>query len=814
MCKLFLSVLLLLAPFTGVVCQVQTTAAEGEQRMFVIDNSSSMDGPAFGPSVSGSRWNLVQKHFPEWLGRIPDSTFVGAVSAGGPCGSTPSIRLPIGSQRADLLTAVNGASPNGETNLNAVLQSTPSLFDLKMQGPKHVVLLSDGQNTCQPNTSTCDLTRNLHRDYGITIDVVALITDPQMANEFKCIAETSGGQFITPTSPDDWSNITLSTIDPWRYVVLVLGLLTLLFASTILYRHVHHVMRWTTGLATMMSGVFLIAGSLLVYITLFARAGLISAALGLGISLTVSVVAVIGSKPRRLVGRSVGVLLLIGSACLVQAQGQTRPTMQCSKVVSGTPRYHHLLAIDLSGSVAAEIEQMKALLACYGEMYTLPGEEVSLIAFGLDKAGSVKELRTFTIPSNGSTEILDQLLEDQKIQDARETKTYFKPLADFLNGFLAHVRMEPIVITVSDGLSDGYKDLQNGLISFPEVPFESFGTRGIYSAPQMKDWRVGVQGGSGIDLSPLFQKPLVGTLRSRREGNAAARAVQPCLIDPQLVAQADPVLTLAPGWNPFGQTVHGKLALNVRNECATRFRSFKVELLLGETKYPIGSARNVLVDDKGQTLEFDVSLPNDGNSRQDGIIQLVLEQAAGNRTIYPQNPASIAVTRVGYVNQHAPVLGLLALGVVAVLAAALLFIRSRRVKERTSPEYVKITGGPAVALDRNRAISIGGDNCNLVIAGVPAGVTLAHAEWHGVRGQLHINAEPGVKMKIAGVEVEGNGVYRVEQTLQFTEPTNAIHEVILHTGGPSDVAFVPTAFANDGLALDFSDPATPNDSYI
>ncbi|HEX5885994.1 MAG TPA: hypothetical protein VFY67_15730, partial [Pyrinomonadaceae bacterium] len=212
--------------------------------------------------------------------------------------------------------------------------------------------------------------------------------------------------------------------------------------------------------------------------------------------------------------------------------------------------------------------------------------------------------------------------------------------------------------------------------------------------------------------------------------------------------------------------------------------------------------------------QFDVSLPSEGDTRQDGIIQLVLEQAAGSRTIYAQNPATLSVTRVSYVNQYAAVLALLAFGFIGVVALALLFIRSRQVKERTKPEYVKVTGGPAVSVTRSRAISIGGENCNLVIAGVPSTVTLAHAEWLGVRGQLQIKPEPGVRMKIAGHEVEEAGIYQVEQTLQFIEPSNAIHEVILHNADPREAAFVPTAFANDGLALNFTDPTAPTDTYI
>src|SRR5687767_15123776 len=82
----------------SVCAQSQPTAqVEGDQVVFLIDDSSSMAGPAFAaPNSGGSRWDVVQSNFPDWLGRLGNKSQVGAVSVGGNCGGKPSINLPVG----------------------------------------------------------------------------------------------------------------------------------------------------------------------------------------------------------------------------------------------------------------------------------------------------------------------------------------------------------------------------------------------------------------------------------------------------------------------------------------------------------------------------------------------------------------------------------------------------------------------------------------------------------------------------------------------------------------------------------------------
>jgi hypothetical protein len=795
----FTLICLLLAAAASPAQGRQGTPREAEQVIFLIDDSSSMTEAAYAPGAAGaSRWQLVQQTFPGWLSRLNAQTMVGAVSVGGQCGAPPAISLSAGTERARLLDAVDAASPSGMTNLNAVLQETPGRFDMSVRGGKRIILLSDGENSCAPNGSTCDIARSLHRDYGIVIDVVAWVTNPKMADEFKCVAEVAGGALTTPQSRQELANIPLPVFDPWRYVVLALNVMTFITASTLFYRHAHHALGWGVARASLVAGALLALSIAAAYVTIFALSGVFAALLG---ACVVAAVLFFAARPRAAAApaghghspwASLGIALLFVLCAPVKGvSAEAAAAGECKKVVQGEPRYHHILALDVSGSVTSHIEQMKSLLYCYGEMYTLPGEEVTLIAFGRDEQGGVSQLRTFTVPADGSTEILDSLLDDLKVQDPGKTKTYFRPLADFLNGLLPKVHLEPVIMVLSDGLSDGYTDAAKKELPFSEVSFESFGTRGIYTAPGMRDWRVAVQGGEGLDLTALFQRP-VAVPKERQNGRRSAAVIQPCLVNPHFAVETDDKLLLSPALNPFDATGRGTLSIRVKNDCASRFRTFKVELRRGAETLPVGEVERALVDEQFRPFTFDVSLPPPADGKLEAaILQLVINQGGVSQTVYAKQPPSISIERTSYLSAYGLQGGLAATGLLALSGLCLVAFRSRRRRETNRPEVVKTLGGPGVPLVRNQPASVGGQGCALAAAGIPDGLVLATAEWKGVRGEIFIQPSAGFRMRVDGRETEG-GVYRLGRPLQF----NAVqggesYEVTLYGSTSREIAFSP-----------------------
>jgi len=112
------------------------------------------------------------------------------------------------------------------------------------------------------------------------------------------------------------------------------------------------------------------------------------------------------------------------------------------------------------------------------------------------------------IRQSGSTPILMHLLKDLHIQNPKRTKTYFRLIADFLNTYLKDVRLQPVVVVIFDGISDGLnndgKSVKN--LKFQEITFERFGKRGIYSALGISGWKIAIDGGKDLDLGILLSQ--------------------------------------------------------------------------------------------------------------------------------------------------------------------------------------------------------------------------------------------------------------------------------------------------------------------
>ena len=785
---------------------------EAQQALFIIDNSQSMTERGFDPGDPlASRWEILKRVYPQWLDRLEKDILVGVVAIGGSCGSKPGLKLPVGTERTVVATALDTIKPDGNTNLNATLKAAPELFPKGVQGSKRIILLSDGLNTCYPDESTCEIVRELHKDHDITVDVVAWVTDPRMIDEFKCVAQASNGTFIAPASIREWVHIPLLGFDPWRYVVLVLGLLTLLLASQILYRQGHHAFGWSTRPAVLSAGILMGLGALTLYIVLFAGAGLGAAVLGAFVligALFMMVHNKNAARPVDLNAKSAQwtLLSLIFLTLFIPLKSAATdvPTGSSRKMVLGSPKFHHILALDISGSVTAELWRMKELLARYAETYVLPDEEVSLLAFGYNEKSEVKEICTFTVPKTGSTIILNRSLDDLVIQNPKRTRTYFKPVADALTQFLHHVRLQPVVLVVSDGQSDAFDGPGRGKVDFKEIPFESLGTRGVYKVPGINNWKVAIQGGSGLDLTALFQKPVITSNGKNRTPGPLSPVIDPCLIEPALLVTTEEKITLRPDANPFSNWVKGAVSIRVKNECVSRFRSFRVELNQGNQSVELGSVEHTLIDENPRSFTFPISIPSTstGAKVREAVVRITLDQGGTARTIYPEKPSVVVVEEIPYWLSFG-IYWLILVGASALLTGLFVVVmRRRQVAMRDRPEVVKILGGRGIPMNRHMMATLGGDGCNLVISGAPVGVTLASMEWTGIRGELRLRSENGFRMRINGSEVPNGSIYRLGQPIQFVHPDMGMsYDLTLHSGDAKDIGFGSASSAIDAGSL-------------
>lgn len=126
---------------------------------------------------------------------------------------------------SELVTPI---SQNNTSNIQNELASlsatgwTPITYSLKqavnsdfvgINGPKRIVLLSDGGENC--DESPCDYAIDLmkYRD-DIKIDVIALaISDEDANNQLKCVALTTSGKFYTANTSAELSNSLMDLLN-------------------------------------------------------------------------------------------------------------------------------------------------------------------------------------------------------------------------------------------------------------------------------------------------------------------------------------------------------------------------------------------------------------------------------------------------------------------------------------------------------------------------------------------------------------------------------------------------------------------------
>lgn len=470
----------------------------------------------------------------------------------------------------------------------------------------------------------------------------------------------------------------------------------------------------------------------------------------------------------------------------------------------GHPTYHTIFALDVSGSVLRVLPQMKRFVADYTEQYILPGEEVTLLIFSYDSKGSVKEVITFTVPKGGSIAALTRALDDLAVQDSRKTRTYFRPLAEQINAFLAQVRLQPVVLVVSDGLSDGFDDFTQGKVDFREIPFESLGTRGIYQLPGVENWRIAVQGGSGLDLNELFSKPPAtskpgGKKKASIPPPPLGPVVDPCLIDPPLHVETSPGITFTPGFNPLEKNASASVNVTVRNECVARFRSFTVELSLGGGDFiTVGNVQHTLIDQNPRAFPFTVTLPGDKIHGREAVLRVNLEQGNAVRSIYAE-PAVLTLQMISYWSQY---WRQWALGgsVLIVAVGLLLFLMVNRHKTRqTRGVVVKTLGGHAAArLAPYSHITLGGEGTAFPVPGVPPGLKLGIVEWMGSEKEVRLRGLNGFQLRLNGGDATDVSTYRLGQPVEFFNPgTGASFELALHRGRDTDIRFDTSTHGGD-----------------
>ncbi|MEW2619282.1 VWA domain-containing protein [Streptomyces sp. NPDC048106] len=205
--RLAVGVCALLAALTaGLTFPTAAAADETEQAApkveLVLDVSGSMrtrdiDG--------GTRMAAAKQAFDDVLDATPQDVELGIRTLGANypgndrkegCKDTAQL-YPVGPlDRTDAKTAVATLQPTGWTPIGPALLKAAGDLD-GGSGTRRIVLISDGEDTCQP-LDPCEVAREIAaKGIGLTIDTLGLVPDAKTRDQLSCIADATGGTYTS-----------------------------------------------------------------------------------------------------------------------------------------------------------------------------------------------------------------------------------------------------------------------------------------------------------------------------------------------------------------------------------------------------------------------------------------------------------------------------------------------------------------------------------------------------------------------------------------------------------------------------------------
>ncbi|WP_110240386.1 vWA domain-containing protein [Nocardioides gilvus] len=182
-------------------------AAGGQGRtMLLLDSSGSMAEGAGGGKTkieaAKSALRTVVKGLPAdaEVGLRVFGAKVFSRTDAGSCEDSQVVVEPGADNRDDLLGQIDKYKPYGETPIPHALREAAK--DLGSEGVRSIVLVSDGESTCDPDP--CKVAEDLAEDgIDLRIDVVGLSVSGKARDQLKCIAESGNGDYFDADDAGD-----------------------------------------------------------------------------------------------------------------------------------------------------------------------------------------------------------------------------------------------------------------------------------------------------------------------------------------------------------------------------------------------------------------------------------------------------------------------------------------------------------------------------------------------------------------------------------------------------------------------------------
>ncbi|SDT02929.1 VWA domain-containing protein [Jiangella sp. DSM 45060] len=178
----------------------------GSRMVLVLDSSGSM---AEATADGSTRIDAAKDALRQVIAGLPDDQEVGLRVYGaevfsqndpGACTDSQLIVQPATGNRDQLTSALDGYEPYGETPIGYALQEAGK--DIGTEGPRTIVLVSDGEPTCAPDP--CEVATQLSGDgIDVRIDVVGLDVTGEAREQLRCVAENGNGTYYDAKDADD-----------------------------------------------------------------------------------------------------------------------------------------------------------------------------------------------------------------------------------------------------------------------------------------------------------------------------------------------------------------------------------------------------------------------------------------------------------------------------------------------------------------------------------------------------------------------------------------------------------------------------------
>ncbi|MFI2640888.1 VWA domain-containing protein [Streptomyces sp. NPDC018610] len=184
----------------------------------VLDVSGSMSARDID---GGTRMAAAKQAFNEVLDATPEEVRLGIRTLGANyrgndrkegCKDTAQL-YPVGPlNRTEAKTAVATLAPTGWTPIGPALLKAAT--DLEGgDGTRRIVLISDGEDTCQP-LDPCEVAREIAaKGIGLTIDTLGLVPDAKTRDQLSCIADATGGTYTDVRHKEELSDRVGQLVD-------------------------------------------------------------------------------------------------------------------------------------------------------------------------------------------------------------------------------------------------------------------------------------------------------------------------------------------------------------------------------------------------------------------------------------------------------------------------------------------------------------------------------------------------------------------------------------------------------------------------